>query len=284
MTSSEKFCLKWNDFQENIANSFHGLREDLDFSDVTLVCEENNQIEAHRVILSACSPFLSSMLKRNKHAHPMIYMRGLNSKDLVAIVDFMYHGEANIYQDDLDGFLALADELQLKGLTGSNNENIEKQVQQNAPTKIETGSNDKSINKEEINIKNKINTNPQNETVNKKQIVTDRYDNLESFDMPVEMTDGNIMVTIEPAKTMVSFDSSIEDLQHTITSMMEKISEGGMNWRCKVCGKTTKGSPTQMKRHVESHLAGMSHPCNLCGKVSRYSKGLLNHVSMYHII
>ena len=93
MTSSEKFCLKWNEFQKNIYNAFHGLREDLDFSDVTLVFEEDKQIDAHRVILSAYSPFFSSVLKRNNHSHPMIYMRGLKFKDMVAIVDFMYHGK-----------------------------------------------------------------------------------------------------------------------------------------------------------------------------------------------
>ena len=51
----------------------------------------------------------------------MLYMRGIKAKDLEAIVDFIYHGEANIYQEDLDGFLALAEELQLKGLATSEN-------------------------------------------------------------------------------------------------------------------------------------------------------------------
>ena len=40
----------------------------------------------------------------------------LKAKDLVAVVDFIYHGEANIYQEDLGGFLILANKLQLKGL------------------------------------------------------------------------------------------------------------------------------------------------------------------------
>jgi hypothetical protein len=117
--SSEKFCLKWNDFQENIVNSFQDLRKETEFSDVTLVCEDNHTIEAHRIILTACNPFFSTVLKSNKNFHPMIYMRGLKSKNMVAIVDFIYYGEANIYQEDLDEFLALADELQLKGLAGS---------------------------------------------------------------------------------------------------------------------------------------------------------------------
>ena len=95
------------------------MRNESNFSDVTLVCEENVEIEAHKIILSASSPFFNTVLKKNKHSHPMIYMRGLKAKDIVAIVDFMYQGEANIFQDDLDAFLAFADELQIKGLAGS---------------------------------------------------------------------------------------------------------------------------------------------------------------------
>ena len=94
--SAEKFCLKWNDYQGNIASYFKELKNKSEFFDVTLVCEDNHTMEAHRVILTACSPFFSTVLKRNIHSHPMIYMRGLTSKDLVAIVDFIYHGEANI--------------------------------------------------------------------------------------------------------------------------------------------------------------------------------------------
>ena len=118
-SANEKFCLKWNDFQQNITKSYYDLRKEEEFSDVTLVCEEDHQFEAHKIILSACSPFFNKMLKRNNHSHPMIYMRGTMAKDLAAIMDFIYQGETNIYQEDLDGFLALANDIQLKGLTGS---------------------------------------------------------------------------------------------------------------------------------------------------------------------
>ena len=59
---SDKFCLKWNDFESNISTAFRDLREDKDFFDVTLACDEE-QIEAHKVILSACSPFFKTILK-----------------------------------------------------------------------------------------------------------------------------------------------------------------------------------------------------------------------------
>ena len=115
---SEKLCLQWNDFKDNINTAFASLREDCDFADVTLACEDGQQIEAHKVILAASSPCFKKLLKRNRHPHPLIYMRGVRSENLMAIMDFLYLGEANVFQENLDSFLALAEELRLKGLTG----------------------------------------------------------------------------------------------------------------------------------------------------------------------
>ena len=119
---SEKLCLQWNDFQENVKSAFGNLREDNDFTDVTLACEGGQQVEAHKVILASSSPFFQKLLGRNKHPHPLIYMRGMKSEDLNSIVDFLYRGEANVFQENLDSFLAIAEELQLKGLMGKSDE------------------------------------------------------------------------------------------------------------------------------------------------------------------
>ena len=128
----EKLCLKWNDFQENAISAFGTLRADREFTDVTLVCEDGQLVEAHKAILASSSPFFLNLLRRNKHPHPLIYMRGLKSEDLVAMTDFLYFGEANVYQENLDSFLAVAEELQLKGLMGSRAEE-----EANKPTRKE---------------------------------------------------------------------------------------------------------------------------------------------------
>ena len=101
---SEKLCLKWNDFQENVNTAFGNLREDTEFTDVTLACEDGQQVEAHKVVLIASSPFFLNILKRNKHSHPLIYMRGVKFENLTAMIDFFYHGEANVFQENLPGF------------------------------------------------------------------------------------------------------------------------------------------------------------------------------------
>merc|ERR1711936_1245109 len=114
---SEKLCLQWNDFKENVYSAFGRLRNDKEFTNVTLVCEDDQQMEAHKVILAASSPFFEKILHKSKHPHPLIYLKGFQSKDFASILDFLYFGEANEYQEDLDSFLAIAEEIKLKGLT-----------------------------------------------------------------------------------------------------------------------------------------------------------------------
>ena len=110
---SEKLCLQWNDFKQNVNSAFGKLRDDREFTNVTLVCEDGQQMEAHKVILASSSPFFEKLLQKSKHPHPLIYLRGFHSKDFTHILYFLYFGEANVYQEDLDSFLAIAEEIQL---------------------------------------------------------------------------------------------------------------------------------------------------------------------------
>ena len=115
MSSSDKFCLRWNDFEVNISNAFHELKEEKDFTDVTLACEDN-QVEAHKVILAASSHFFKRILKKNPHSHPMIYLKGIKASDVEAVLTFIYQGEVNLEEANLNTFLEVAEELEVKGL------------------------------------------------------------------------------------------------------------------------------------------------------------------------
>ena len=118
MGSSKKVYLQCNDFHNNTSSSFSHMRKAQEFCDVTLVCDGDHKVEAHKVILAASSSFFSKLLKQNNHPHPLIYMRGMNTLQMNSVVDFIYHGKVNINQDDLDDFLKLAAELDLQGLNG----------------------------------------------------------------------------------------------------------------------------------------------------------------------
>ena len=116
MSDTEKFCLRWNDFERNISGALKELKDDEDFFDVTLACDDN-QLQAHKVILSACSSFFRRILKKNKHNHPLLYLKGVRHIDLVSVLNFMYYGEVSVAQEDLNTFLAVAEDLNVKGLT-----------------------------------------------------------------------------------------------------------------------------------------------------------------------
>ena len=74
--ATDKYCLRWNDFETNVSHAFNELRQEKELLDVTLACEED-QVMAHKVILSACSSFFRSILKRNPHQHPLLYLKGV---------------------------------------------------------------------------------------------------------------------------------------------------------------------------------------------------------------
>ena len=113
--SSEKFCLRWNDFERNISSAFKDIRDEKEFFDITIACEDE-QLQAHKVILSACSPFFKKVLCRNHHQHPLLYLKGVSYKDMESVLNFMYHGEVNVAQDDLNSFLQVAEDLRVKGI------------------------------------------------------------------------------------------------------------------------------------------------------------------------
>jgi len=112
----ENFSLRWNGFEHNISQAFRELRDEEDFYDVTLACEDE-QIQAHKVILSAGSPFFRNILRRHKHQNPLLYLKGVKYTDLQYVLNFMYQGEVNVAQEELNSFLAAAEDLGVKGLT-----------------------------------------------------------------------------------------------------------------------------------------------------------------------
>ena len=80
------------------------------------MCEENQQVEAHKVILASASPFFHRVLSKNPHPHPLIYLRGLKLEDVKAIVDFIYLGQTEVNTEDLGNFLQIAEDLEVRGL------------------------------------------------------------------------------------------------------------------------------------------------------------------------
>ena len=226
-----KLCLKWNDFQDVLKASVGDLRDDNDFTDVTLACEDQS-VKAHKVILSACSPFFKRLLKSHPHPQPLLYMRGIKASELVALVDFIYHGEANIFQEQLESFLALAEELELKGLSGNSKE-VASELPKNPPM-------------------------PKQEHFPSQDQLISRENN----------RNGGLTSKSEYQAEVVPMQSKTRidpDTLAKVDSLIEKRSDG---YSCTRCEYTTRHKQ-HMREHVERHIEGLEYPCSSCDKEQR---------------
>ncbi|XP_044758618.1 broad-complex core protein isoforms 1/2/3/4/5-like isoform X2 [Coccinella septempunctata] len=128
MVDTQHFCLRWNNYQSSITSAFENLRDDEDFVDVTLACD-GKSLKAHRVVLSACSPYFRELLKSTPCKHPVIVLQDVAWTDLHALVEFIYHGEVNVHQRSLSSFLKTAEVLRVSGLTQQHGEDRDQLAQ-----------------------------------------------------------------------------------------------------------------------------------------------------------
>lgn len=115
--AAEEFVLRWNNHQQNFAAVVEDLWRHDTFTDVIL-CSEGRVFPAHRVILSACSPyFLEILSKVPEHQHPVVFLQGVPLKDLHSLLTFMYSGEVVVSAGcDMASFFRTAENLQIKGI------------------------------------------------------------------------------------------------------------------------------------------------------------------------
>ncbi|XP_050349145.1 protein tramtrack, beta isoform isoform X37 [Nymphalis io] len=121
MASDEQFSLCWNNFHANMSAGFHGLLSRGDLVDVTLAAE-GRILQAHKLVLSVCSPYFQEMFKMNPTHHPIVFLKDVSHSALRDLLQFMYQGEVNVKQEELASFISTAEQLQVKGLTGNQNE------------------------------------------------------------------------------------------------------------------------------------------------------------------
>ena len=98
---AELLNLAWKDYQASTVKTFKNLLGDQHFADVTLACGKGQQLKAHKVILSSCSPFLRNILVQNPHQHPIIYLTNVDMEDLESLMKFIYQGEVQIENEGL---------------------------------------------------------------------------------------------------------------------------------------------------------------------------------------
>ena len=133
-----KFCLSWKEFPSVYNKEFDVMRKEENFFDLTLVCDNESQFSVHKLVLSAASLFFKGLLSRVvQHQHPLIFLSGVAARDLQSILDFIYSGETEVAEKDLQSLLETAKNLKIKGLSESK---VEKEEDGKSPEMAEEES------------------------------------------------------------------------------------------------------------------------------------------------
>merc|ERR1712179_286394 len=253
MNNMDKWCMKWNEFDTNIREYLRIIREDQRLFDVTLVTEDGQHLEAHKIILSTGSHFFSDILLKRNQTNMLIYLKGIKSVQLEHLLDFIYKGEASVGQEELKEFLETGKELQVKGF----------EAYVAGVGESEQEESERYANKNE-NIYEK------REGITGGNIICGTGEQ-----SPGNSSPDVILEDMNPLKIQRNANSDL-DLQ--ILEMIEK-SDGV--WKCKICGKTTKHC-SHIKDHAETHIEGISHACHICNKSYLNRSSLRDHITKSH--
>ena len=259
---AEKVSITWNGFFENTTESFGILRKEKDFFDVTLVSDDEKQISAHKLVLSACSGFFKSILKKNPHSHPLLYLSGVSSSNLSLVLDYIYHGVVQMPEDQIESFMTVAQKMKLKGL----------QVE---PKKETVLSNDKS----KFNVldfldeKSKsIDEDVKNKTFNE----SDDDGNESNISLSEELEE-----VIDEDELNISGRKKFKMMYNDIEGIDKMVVKDGNTYKCGICERSSRDR-SNVRRHVETHVDGLSYPCTYCSKTLKTKNAHYMHIIRNH--
>ena len=242
--------LSWNNFSETSAAAFGHFGTNKEFSDVTLASGDGQQVEAHRVVLSVCSPVLRDILMKIPHSHPLLYMKGINMEDLQLILKFLYFGEVMVVQKNLEHFLECANELKIAGLTTNlgDSEGLEKEEKKTNQTIYNQEDHDGfSLNPEQP------------------------Y-KTELGETDVRRTDTN------------DCDQCGKEHKSGKALMKHRQEEHpGKSYTCNECGKTF-ATNANVKIHKKSIHQMIKYPCQVCNKDLANASSLFVHKKSKHTV
>ena len=268
-----EFCLKWNDFNTAVSESFLRLREEKNFFDVTLVTEDGIFIEAHKVVLSASSNFFKDILKKMPTKDPFLYLSGMNCTDLNLIMEYIYRGEVTIQRENVDTFLEIAFKLKIEGICQKDLD------QENDEPKMMSEDNERNqVSEKEDMFEPEVNI------IGNEQNKDDDF-LLKNLNTPLTKCNDEHKEKVSSDKVPeIKFNIKrkskySKELEALLESFM---SEKNRVHICKQCGKSTRDR-TNLKEHIETHIEGLEFVCCYCNKILTTTCSLRKHKRICHM-
>jgi len=275
----DPFVLNWENHEQVRASSLQSLWKKQDFLDVTIACDDD-QIEAHKVVLSAASPFFQNILKRNPHSHPLLYLRGTTKKDMEALLEFIYSGTTKVIQEDLEHFIDLAKSLQVNGL-------CEDDIASTEDDYVEFPTSGKNKEYEPSGKKSMGHKKGRKKSTKEVTVVKD-IDEIAGlkYESANFRSDMAINTFLEPETSEENPELEKSDLMNTSIAefdekVLELVEKSEIGWKCRQCPYERKVSG-HVNEHVEMHITGFLLSCNLCDRTFTKKRQIRAHRSKDH--
>ena len=270
MSPQEKYNMKWHTYPDHLKEMLHNMRTSDNFTDVTLVCDDQKEIKAHKVVLSACSSVFNSIF--TQHNLPLIYLRGIQHVEMESILQFIYLGQTSFYQERIKEFLKVAKDLDIKLL----NKDVE--YQESTTQVIDKEKNEyeeQEASSMEVNISNNQNdeigdTLDKDMMNNSSEEATEhRENNLEDFEV------GKFV-----CKLTCNLCNAKFNIRKTLQSHIQSAHEG-LRYKCNPCDKMYTSNST-LWSHIKAVHEGVKYECQQCGNKFTRSSSLNFHIRTMH--
>ena len=248
----------WNYFETNAPNTFRNLWNDQDFADVTLATVDDQQVRAHKVILSSCSQFFRNIFLKNPHQNPLLYLKGIRYKELALVIKFIYLGQCEVGQYELEDFLATGKDLEVRGMMEDVNlKDVEEPVVDNGTHYTQEAQKPDSKYKDNLDDKTWEMLNPKNES----EVTI--YSNQQS---------GGSSLCSE-CNAVFSSRSGL--------SYHKRSKHEGVRYECDQCDHSFSDS-SNLNKHKQSKHEGLKYECNQCDYKATIRGHLTTHKPSVH--
>ena len=253
--ANEKCMLTWHSYTSHFQGVLGNLFDTGEFSDVTLVCDDQVKFKAHKFILKSCSPVFESILNETNESKSVVYLRGVNQLELKPILNFIYSGQASFYQERMKDFLKIGKDLQIK--------EIKEVPEEEKMVDIDIGEN-MAENPHHDVISEEVSSDD-TESVDENEVA--RYECRQQKSVPSD--------SYKCTQCYVVFNRRHHMLRHV------RSKHDGVRYPCNQCDhKATCES--NLKRHIESVHEGVKYPCIQCDYKATQQFNLKIHIESVH--